>query len=130
MITAEELSFDSLLQIAIFELPQKFQDYLKTIAVIVEDEPSEQHWAELEAPEDGNEDEELFGLYVGTPLTDRSLTNAPLEPERIYLFRGPLLRLVDGDPELLAEEIRITLLHEIGHHFGMSEEDLERLGYQ
>lgn len=130
MIKAQELSFDSIVKVAILELPEKFQQYLKTVPVLVEDEPSAEHWAELEAPENEEDDEELYGLYVGTPLTERSSLDAPVEPERIYLFRGPLYRLAEEDPQMLAEEIRITLLHEIGHHFGMSEEDLERLGYE
>jgi predicted Zn-dependent protease with MMP-like domain len=127
-LSSEE--FDALVEAAISELPENFRRFLDTIPILIEDEPSPGHLELLEPPPDDEDEDELYGLYVGTPITEQSPVEAPiLEPGRIYLFRGPLLRLADGDPEILEEEIHITLLHEIGHHFGMDEEDLERLGY-
>jgi predicted Zn-dependent protease with MMP-like domain len=118
--------FDQLVEKAIVELPLEFRDFLRTIPVIVQDEATPEMLREAGY----EEEDELFGLFVGDFETEKSLTNpASLEPERIYLFRGPLEREADGDPEILESEIRITLLHEVGHHFGLDEDDLARLGY-
>jgi predicted Zn-dependent protease with MMP-like domain len=79
----------------------------------------------------------LCGLHWGVPLTQRSVESAAHLPDQIMLFRGPIMRLASvsstgrtrRDRRELEGQIRITLLHEIGHHFGMNEEDLAELGY-
>jgi predicted Zn-dependent protease with MMP-like domain len=76
-------------------------------------------------------------LHDGVPLTERSIEDGAMLPEQIMLFRGPILRLAgcgelpwsDAQQEELQREVHITLLHEIGHHFGLDEDDLERVGY-
>lgn len=118
-----EDEFDVCLEEAMDLLPEKFRQVLADVPIIVEDEPTDEI---LEGLEDPIEDDELLGLHAGSPAEEADLTGA--EPSRIYLFRGPLLRSARNRREL-AHEIRVTLLHEIGHHLGLEEADLERLGY-
>ena len=68
------------------------------------------------------------GIYQGVPLSDRSSLDPPLLPDKITIFAAPLLEDFP-DPEDLHEEIRLTVLHEIAHYFGMDEEEIEDLGY-
>jgi predicted Zn-dependent protease with MMP-like domain len=117
--------FDHIVERAIAELPDEFRDFLREIPIIVQDEATPEMLREAGYAED----EELFGLFIGDFETEKSLQDAPAEPERIYLFRGPLEREAAGNAEVLEREIKVTLLHEIGHHFGLDEEDLARLGY-
>ncbi len=70
----------------------------------------------------------LYGLYEGTPLSERSALNPPLLPDKITIFSEPLMRDFP-DPAELRNQIRLTLLHEIAHYFGMDEEEIEDLGY-
>jgi predicted Zn-dependent protease with MMP-like domain len=123
--------FDTLLEEVLAELPEHVAAMLDEVAIIVEDEPDEELLEELGMLGETNEDEaeELYGLHTGTPLTDRGIEDNATLPDEIHLFRGPLLRLAEGDVDELRRQIRITLLHEIGHHFGLDEDDLARLGY-
>jgi predicted Zn-dependent protease with MMP-like domain len=70
----------------------------------------------------------LYGLYQGVPLPDRSAFDPPILPDKITIFSEPLLEDFP-DPEELREQIRLTVLHEIAHYFGMDEEEIEDLGY-
>lgn len=70
----------------------------------------------------------LYGLYQGVPLPDRSAFYPPILPDKITIFSEPLLRDFT-DPEELREQIRLTVLHEIAHYFGMDEDDIDKLGY-
>jgi predicted Zn-dependent protease with MMP-like domain len=109
--------FDSLVERAIAMLPEEFARWIDEVPIIVED-----------APRPLNRDEEdALGLYQGGSLLERLEDSGQLPP-RILLFRRPLMDNCDTLPAL-AEEIRKTLLHELGHHAGMNEEDLEHLGY-
>jgi predicted Zn-dependent protease with MMP-like domain len=111
---------------ALAQVPEPFRPYLENIRVLVEEEPSEALLDELEVPED----ETLFGLYTGTPLTERraSEVGAPELPGAITLYRLPLLEACEDDAEL-RREITITVLHEVAHHFGLDEARLEELGW-
>jgi predicted Zn-dependent protease with MMP-like domain len=71
----------------------------------------------------------LYGFYHGVPLPERSVQDSGLLPDKISVYRGPLVEDFPDRREL-CRQIRITLLHEIGHYFGMDEEDLSRLGYE
>ncbi len=110
-------------------LPAHLLELLEEVPLIVEDEPSRQ-LAEEMGLEPG---EDLCGLHWGVALTHRSVEHSGGMPDRMMLFRGPIMRVANwrrgGDRAGLREQIRITLLHEIGHHFGLDEDDLERLGY-
>lgn len=113
-------------------IPADFKPKIAQITFIIQDHPSPELLQDLD-PEDQANPQDIYGLHIGVPLPQASLTAPELFPVRVYLFRHALLELVDPeDPEaeeILREEIAVTLLHEIGHFFGLSEEDLERLGY-
>lgn len=106
-------------------LPRTFREQLVNVEFVVENRPS----AELLRAEglDPREDS-LYGIYQGVPLPDRSALDPPLLPDKITIFAEPLLEDFP-DPEELREEIRLTVLHEIAHYFGMDEEEIEDLGY-
>jgi len=95
------------------------------VAIIVEDRPSRRLLDELGV----SGDETLYGFFHGIPLPERSVNDSGNLPDAISIYRKPLEDDFP-DPVELAGEIRVTLLHEIGHYFGMEEEELERLGYQ
>ena len=106
-------------------LPRQFREQLRNVEFVVEDWPSE----ELLLAEDMDPEEEtLYGLYQGIPLPERSSLDPPLLPDKITIFAAALLEDFP-DPEELREEIRLTVLHEIAHYFGMDEEEIEDLGY-
>ena len=106
-------------------LPRQFREQLRNVEFVVERRPS----AELLRSE-GLDPRmaTLYGLYQGVPLPDRSSLDPPLLPDKISIFAEPLLRDFT-DPQELREEIRLTVLHEIAHYFGMDEEEVEDLGY-
>jgi predicted Zn-dependent protease with MMP-like domain len=106
-------------------LPRQFREQLRNVEFVVEARPSE----ELLLAEDMDPEEEtLYGLYQGVPLPERSSLDPPLLPDKITIFAEALLADFP-DPEELREEIRLTVLHEIAHYFGMDEEEIEDLGY-
>jgi len=116
--------FESLVHDAMKELPQEFLDKLKNVAIVIEDYPSQELLDRMEV----DEDETLFGLYEGVPLTERSAFSAPLHPDRILIFQGPIEDECDS-LEDIHEQVRITLLHEIAHFFGFDDDDLTERGY-
>jgi predicted Zn-dependent protease with MMP-like domain len=116
--------FESLVNEAVKELPEEFREKLTNVAIVIEDYPSEELLERMEVPED----ETLFGLYEGVPLTERGHFNTPLYPDRILIFQGPIEEECDT-PEEVREEVRITLLHEIAHFFGFDDDELEERGY-
>jgi len=117
--------FDQYLESTIEGLPKVYVGLLEELPLIVDDEPG----ADLLRDLGLEADDELFGLHTGVALTERSVEDSMEGPDHIMLFRGPLWRLANGDEAELQRQIRITLLHEIGHHFGLEEEDLDELGY-
>lgn len=123
---AQREHFDCLLETLMADLPQHIWEVLEEVPLIVEDEPSRQLLAEMHI--DGMYSE-LCGLHSGIPLTHRSVEHGSRLPDRMMLFRGPIMRVSGRRLRDLREQIRVTLLHEIGHHFGLDEDDLEELGY-
>ena len=115
--------FEALVDQAVQLLPAEFRDRLQNVAILVEDEPSAEQLEDMEIPED----ETLFGLYEGTPLTERGF-DSPLHPDRIWIFQGPIEDACGTDDEI-REEIKITIVHEVAHFFGLDDEYLEELGY-
>jgi predicted Zn-dependent protease with MMP-like domain len=107
---------------ALASIPRRFRDAMQNIAIVVEDEPS----AELLADMEIEPPDTLFGLYQGTPLTERSWGFGNTLPDRILLFQGPHEREADDDDDLVVS-IGETLIHEIGHYFGLSEEEIEAI---
>jgi predicted Zn-dependent protease with MMP-like domain len=119
----ERKRFEKLVDQAIKELPQEFKEKLENVAVIVEDHPSR----ELLRQMDIEPDDTLFGLYEGTPLTERGF-EAPLHPDRIWIFQRPIEEECETEDEI-KDEIQITIVHEIAHFFGLDDEYLEEMGY-
>jgi predicted Zn-dependent protease with MMP-like domain len=107
------VSFDDHVKAALDSLPADIASALENIVVVIEDEHPE--------------DPDLYGLYEGIPLPERGDMAGEL-PDRITIFRVPLEEEF-ADPTELEREIRITVLHEIGHYFGLDEERLAELGY-
>jgi predicted Zn-dependent protease with MMP-like domain len=105
-------------QDALGTIPQRFRRAMKNLAIVVEDEPAADLLAEMaiEPPDT------LLGLYQGIPLTERRWDYGNALPDRILLFQGPLERESDDDADLVVA-IGETLIHEVGHYFGLSEEE-------
>lgn len=105
------------------DLPDDIQQLLEGVAIVVEDEPTAE-----QLRESGLEpDDELFGLYQGIPLTERGSSYSLVTPDCIIIFAGPLQRAF-GSRREFDEQIRITVLHELGHHLGFDEGGLDTLG--
>ncbi len=111
--------FNELVADALRALPPRFADALQNLAVVVEEEPtpSQLDAAEIAAPET------LLGLYEGIPLPDRGFGYANVLPDKITLFRGPL-RCISPSEAALRHEIYATVVHEVGHYFGLDEDEL------
>ena len=108
-----QLDFDELVRAALDALPADLRDRMSNVAVVVEDEPPP--------------GQPLLGLYQGVPLTRRSSYYGGVLPDKITIFRGPLERLYGLDPERLQREVKRVVLHEVAHHFGISDERLVEL---
>lgn len=118
--------FGELVEQAIAELPERFREFLEEVPVQVEWRPSGRMLRSVGL----DDDELLFGLYQGASLMDRSEVEGrgtPM-PNHILIFQEDH-ELVARSERQLIEEVRRTVLHEIGHHFGMDEDDLKELGY-
>ncbi|MBF8254053.1 MAG: protein of unknown function DUF1025 [Deltaproteobacteria bacterium] len=107
------------------KLPKEFREQLRNVEIVVETRPSNEL---LRAEGLDPREDTLYGIYQGVPLPDRSALDPPLLPDKITIFAEPLLEDFP-DPDELREEIRLTVLHEIAHYFGMEEEEIEELGY-
>jgi predicted Zn-dependent protease with MMP-like domain len=117
------LSFEDLVAEALDSLPPDIAAAMDNVDVVIEDEPAPDVLAEMPAGET------LFGLYHGVPLTQRGpSTYFGAIPDRISIYRGPLTRTF-RDPDTIRDEVRITVIHEIAHHFGISDERLDELGW-
>ena len=107
--------FDALVDQALDGIPDELASVVRNVVVLVEDEP----------PED---EPDLLGLYEGVALTERWGDPTMELPDRIFVFRGPLLDMCESEAELV-EEVRITVVHEVAHHFGIDDDRLHDLGY-
>lgn len=116
--------FAALVEAALAELPPALAQHLERVPVAIEDRPTPQ---QLKSVGLGRRDL-LLGLYVGTSLADESVHHGVEMPSVILLFQEDIELVCDTRDELKAE-IRKTVLHEIGHHFGLNEEQLDELGY-
>jgi predicted Zn-dependent protease with MMP-like domain len=114
--------FESLVAEALASIPRRFKKAMHNIVIVVEDEPSPDLLDEMEIePPDT-----LLGLYQGTPLTERSSTYGNTLPDRVLIFQGPHEREAEDEDDLVVA-IGETLIHEIGHYFGLSEEEIEEI---
>jgi predicted Zn-dependent protease with MMP-like domain len=105
---------------AIDSIPPRFGHAMQNIAIVVEDVASVDLLADL----DMEPDDELFGLYEGTPLPERTWGHGNVLPDRITLFQQTIEDACDGDEDCIVMEIGDTLIHEVGHYFGMSEDEI------
>ncbi len=127
MLEVSRRRFEELVRRALDRLPPEFQAHLENVTVVVEEEPDAELLEEMGMDPDDPEDT-LFGLYEGVPLIERRHDDSLL-PDRITIFRGPLLDWAESEEEIV-REVRVTVLHEIGHFFGMDENRLAELGYE
>jgi predicted Zn-dependent protease with MMP-like domain len=109
------LTFEEHVRTALDSLPPELREAMSNVEIVLEDENSE--------------DPDIFGLYLGIPLTERGGDYAGALPDKIAVYRLPLEDEFGDDPQRLVEEIRITVLHEIAHHFGIDEDRLAELGW-
>jgi predicted Zn-dependent protease with MMP-like domain len=114
--------FCELVERALEGLPPELAELLDNVAIVVED------WPDYSTPLRSEEEEDVvYGLYEGVPLTQRAAGYYGYLPDKITIFRGPLER--DFAPEELEEQVRITVVHEIAHYFGFEEQRIEELGW-
>ena len=116
--------FERCVREAIAEIPESLRCYLDNVVVDIEPEPQAEDLAELGIDDPA----ELFGLYHGTPLTERGIEAPFALPDRISIYQRSIEAACESRQEIV-EQIRTTVLHEIGHHFGMDEDDLFEVGY-
>ena len=116
--------FAELVELALEELPPQFAEFLEEVPLEVRDRPTARELARLNL-QPGNL---LLGLYRGRPRTQRSVEDSGTLPDVIFIFQESIQQVCRNE-EQLVQQVRTTVLHEIGHHFGMSEDDLEKLGY-
>lgn len=118
------VEFEQCVREAIAEIPESLQGFLDNVVVDIEPEPTVDDLAEL-----GIDDPtEVLGLYHGVPMTERSVEADLGLPDRISIYQKNIEMMCETREEIV-EQIRITVLHEIGHHFGMDEDDLFEVGY-
>ena len=115
--------FIRLVQRALADVPSPYRDWLENVDIVVERRPRLHHLREAGL----HSDETLFGLYEGIPLTERGGGYGMVLPDKISIFQEPLEQECDDEAQLI-DEVRRTVLHELAHHFGASDEELERLG--
>ena len=110
---AAELDFDRCVDEALESLPDDLRAFMSNVAIVVEDEPPRR--------------EPLLGLYQGVPMTSRGSGYGGVLPDKITIYQGPLERHYGSSPVTLQQAIRRVVLHEIAHHFGISDERLHEL---
>ena len=109
----QPFDFERAVQEVVDSLPERFRDAISNVEIVVEDEPPQGR--------------PLLGLYQGIPLTKRTHWYAFALPDKISIYRGPIERLCGNDPDRLGAEVRHVVLHELAHHFGISDERLIEL---
>ena len=114
--------FRKLVDEALESIPAQFRDAMQNIAIVIEDEPTPEDLADvgIEPPDT------LLGLYQGTPLTERQWAHGNVLPDKITLYQGPIEDSSEDDDDIVVA-IGETLIHEIGHYFGLSEEEIEEI---
>jgi predicted Zn-dependent protease with MMP-like domain len=114
-VDIDEAGFEELVAVALDGVPPELAALMDNVVVLIEAEPPP-------------EEPDLLGLYDGVPLTERDSSYTFREPDRIFVYRGPLTRMCASTDELV-DEVRITVVHEIAHHFGIDDRALHDLGY-
>ena len=120
----DRAAFEDLVAEALDSLPAEIQGWLDNVAIVVQEWPSPEQLAQARV----GRGRLLFGLYVGVPKTRRGVTYGETVPDKIVIFRQPIER-VCRTPAQVRRQVRETVLHEIGHHFGMDEGQLRAAGF-
>jgi len=115
VVEIDEERFAELVEQALADVPEELAALMDNVVLFIEDD----------APAD---DPDLLGLYDGTPLTERDSSYAGVLPDRIFVYRNPTLAICETEADVV-EEVRITVVHEIAHHFGIDDDRLHQLGY-
>jgi predicted Zn-dependent protease with MMP-like domain len=123
-VKLSDKEFDRIVKRAIRRIPEELRKHLDNVLISVRKRPSPEMLEEMEVPYG----EDLLGFFSGIPLVDQSLTSPPLYSDTIFIFQQPL-EAICKTVEELEREIELTVVHEIAHYFGFSEERLEELGY-
>jgi predicted Zn-dependent protease with MMP-like domain len=124
MIGLSPERFKELVAEAIDEIPEPFASHLENVDIVVEDEPTADDLSRADIGPGGT----LYGLYQGVPQTERGPGYTFVMPDKITIFRGPILRACADEDEAY-DEIATTVVHEIAHHFGISDDRLDELGW-
>ena len=114
-VEMDRAAFERLVDESLDGIPEELAQLVSNVVVLVEDDPPP-------------EDPDLLGLYDGVALTERYGDYGMQLPDRIFVFRNPLMAMCET-PDELAEEVRITVVHEVAHHFGIDDDRLHDLGY-
>jgi predicted Zn-dependent protease with MMP-like domain len=114
--------FTALVEEALREIPQRFRDAMRNVAVVVEDEPSQDVLDDLEM----EPDDTLLGLYHGTPLTERESNYGNALPDRISIYQLPIEEACEDEGDI-RQCVAETVIHEFGHYFGLSEEEIQEI---
>lgn len=112
--------FKQLVEEAIDTIPRRFAQEVKNVAIVIEDEPSDELLDEMEM----GPDDTILGLYTGIPLTERGWAHGNALPDRITLYQATIEEECEDDEDEIVVAIGETLIHELGHYFGMSEEEI------
>jgi predicted Zn-dependent protease with MMP-like domain len=114
--------FLTLVDEALASIPQRFRDAITNVAIVVEDEPTNEQLADV----DVDPGDTLLGLYQGTPLTERQWAHGNVLPDKVTLFQRPIEDASDDEDDVVVA-IGETLIHELGHYFGLSEDEIEEI---
>ncbi len=114
--------FAALIEEALTLIPDNFREAMRNIAIIVEDHPPAELLDEMEI----ESPDTLYGLYLGTPITERQWGDGNREPDQVVLYQGPHEEDAVNEDDLVAM-VAETLIHEIGHYFGMTEEEIQEV---
>ncbi len=116
--------FEQIVDDAIQSIPEGFHRYLQDVAVDIEDMPDAETCRQMKV----RDSRELLGVYLGTPLTERHVEDSGRLPDRIVIYQRNIERICRTRRQMVDEIVR-TVLHEVGHHFGLDEHQLRDLGY-
>ncbi len=119
MARVSRKEFDRLVEEALRRLPPQFQRLLDNVVIAVEEEPTDEDYDETDTPDD----EELLGIYRGAMQTERSFDDLPSLPPQVVVFRGPTRRCTETKAEIV-KEVEETVRHELGHFFGLEDEEM------